>query len=98
MARHSPGLEGFHVKLVPEWPVVLRKAWSVRLQLIAAAFGAVELLVQLLTPYDPSGWFVAMAVLVNIAATIARIVAQPKLEVARQEAARDATESPPAAG
>lgn len=94
MARSAPQPKGFHVKLVPDWPLVLRKAWSVRLQLFAAALGAAELAVQLLTPYDPDGWFIAMAVSLNIAATIARIVAQPKLDTARQEAARDAASTP----
>lgn len=81
------------MKLVPEWQVVLRKAWSVRLQVVAAALGALELALNLLTPIQPSGWFIGLAVVVNIASTISRIVYQPKMEAARAAAA---AESPPA--
>ena len=66
------------MKLVPEWKLVARKAWSVRLALMAAGLGGLELLLQYLTPEHPSGRFIVLGVVVNIGAAMARIVAQPK--------------------
>ncbi|RZJ12084.1 MAG: hypothetical protein EOP39_04665 [Rubrivivax sp.] len=67
------------MRLIPDWRLVARKAWSIKLALIAAALGGLELLLQFLTPAQPSGRFIAAAVVVNICAALARVVAQPKL-------------------
>lgn len=73
--------------LIADWRVVLRKAWSIRLALLAAALGGLELLLQYIAPQRPDGAFIVLSVIVNVAAALARIVAQPKLEVARAAAA-----------
>lgn len=75
------------MNLIADWRLVLRRAWSVRLALLAAVLGGLELLLQYLAPARPDGLFIAVSVVVNIAAALARIVAQPKLEVARAAAA-----------
>lgn len=73
--------------LIPDWRLVLRRAYSVRLALLAAVLGGLELLLQFVAPERPDGAFIALSVAINIAAALARIVAQPKLEVARAAAA-----------
>lgn len=63
---------------LPEWRKLLRRAWSVRLMLISAALSAAEVTMQLLAPQMGGGFAIA-AGLVAMAATIARVMVQPKM-------------------
>lgn len=65
--------------LIPDWKEVLKKAWSIRLVLLAAGLGGLELLLQYITPDHPPKLFIIAGVCVNMAAAVARVVAQPKL-------------------
>lgn len=69
--------------LIQDWPRVLRRAWSIRLSLLAAAFTAAEVVVPLLgdvlLDVMPRGAFVLLAFAASIGATVARIVAQPEM-------------------
>ncbi len=66
-----------------DWRRVLRRAWSIRLSLLAAAFTAAEVVVPLfgdvLLNVMPRGAFVLLAFAASIGATVARIVAQPEM-------------------
>lgn len=70
--------------LVPNWRDVLRHAWSVRLQVISiilCSFEAVLPYLDGLVPLRP-GAFALLILVVNLASTAARIIAQrfgPKL-------------------
>jgi hypothetical protein len=66
------------VKRVSNWRAVLRRAWSVRLAVLAAVLSAVEFALPFVAPERPSGLFAGAAVLVSLAAAAARIVAQPR--------------------
>ncbi len=66
------------MKLVADWKQIARKAWSVRLALLAALLGAVEIAVQFLAATQPTPWFAMASALTSFAAAVARIVAQPK--------------------
>jgi hypothetical protein len=66
------------MRLVVDWPVLLRRAWSVRLAILSAGLSAVEFALPFLAPERPGGWFAGAAVLVSLAAAAARLVAQPK--------------------
>lgn len=66
------------MKLVPNWRHVLRRAWSIRLLLLAGLLSGVEVILPLtgeLFPIDP-GAFAALSGLTVAAAFVMRIVAQ----------------------
>lgn len=69
--------------LLHDWRRVLRRAWSIRFSLLAAAFTAAEVVVPLfgdvLLDVMPRGAFVLLAFAASIGATVARIVAQPEM-------------------
>ena len=69
--------------LLDDWWRVLRRAWSIRFSLLAAAFTAAEVVVPLfgdvLLDVMPRGVFVLLAFAASIGATVARIVAQPEM-------------------
>ena len=66
------------MRLVPHWRRVLARAWSVRLNLLAALLGGCEVAIQLVgyaLPIPPL-WLGGLAVALTLASTIARLVAQ----------------------
>ena len=71
------------ISLLDDWRNIVRRAWSIRLSLLAAAFAAAEVVVPLfgdvLLDVMPSGAFVLLAFAASIGATVARIVAQPEM-------------------
>lgn len=67
-----------HLMLLPEWKKILRKAWSVRLAIIAAALGGVEMALPLFSDAVPRHVFMSLSILTTVGAALARIVAQPK--------------------
>lgn len=66
--------------LIANWREVLRHAWSVRLNVIAALLGGAEMAVQLAGPALPIPPLMlgGLSFGVTVAAAIARFVAQPK--------------------
>lgn len=71
------------MKLVANWRRVVRKAWSVRLMLLAAFLSAVEVglgLTDARTLGLPEGAFAATSCLVTALAFVARFLAQPDME------------------
>lgn len=65
--------------LIWNWRQVLKRAWSIRLTLIASALGAAEFVVQVFMddPPMPRGTFAALGAAVSFSAAIARVVSQP---------------------
>jgi membrane protein YdbS with pleckstrin-like domain len=66
------------MRLIKDWARIARRAWSVRLALLSALLGAVEIGVQFLAASQPTPYFAMAAAFTSLAAAIARIVAQPK--------------------
>jgi hypothetical protein len=69
--------------LVANWRAVLRRAWSVRLMLVAAALSAAEVALPLIggvLPIPPLT-FAALSALTTAGALIARVVAQKDVEI-----------------
>lgn len=64
--------------LIDEWQWVLRRAWSMRLALLAALLSAAEVGVNILAPSFPTGRFAALAAVVSLAAAVARLCAQKR--------------------
>lgn len=65
--------------LHPDWKRILRKAWSVRLNLLAAFFGGLEVILPMIESSMPRGTFLVLSLALSCAAPIARVVAQPKM-------------------
>ena len=69
--------------LLDDWRKIARRAWSVRLSIVAAIFTAAEVVVPLfgdvLLDVMPRGAFVLLAFAASIGAAIARLVAQPEM-------------------
>ena len=64
------------MKLAPDWRRVLRRAWSIRLLLLAGGFSAAEVALPFLEPSIPPGIFAALSGLAAGGAFVARLVAQ----------------------
>ncbi|GIK34520.1 MAG: hypothetical protein BroJett010_10790 [Gammaproteobacteria bacterium] len=65
--------------LLDDWRRVARRAWSIRLSIVAAIFTAAEVVVPLFGDLLPRGLFVLLAFSASIGAAIARLVAQPEM-------------------
>lgn len=66
--------------MIPAWRVILRKAWSVRLNLLATLFLAMELIVPFLTNRVPPYLFVILALVSVIGSTWARVLIQKNMQ------------------
>ena len=66
------------MKLYPEWRRILRKAWSVRLGVLAGLFSAAEVVLPMFGDVIPRNTFAALSFVAVMGAVVARLVAQPK--------------------
>lgn len=64
------------MKLIPDWHKVLRKAWSIRLMLIAGALTTAEAIMPSLDGFLPDRALTIVSGLVIGAAFVARLIAQ----------------------
>jgi hypothetical protein len=64
------------MKLIDDWKHILRKAWSVRLMILAAALSGIEVALPFFAAEVPLGTFALASAVVTAAALIARVVAQ----------------------
>lgn len=67
------------MKLIDDAGRVWHKLWSVRLSLLAALLGAVDVALPFVAPSHRSVPFALLAAAVSLAAVLARLVTQPKL-------------------
>jgi len=67
------------LSLLDDWRKIARRAWSIRLSIVAAIFTAAEVVVPLFGDVLPRGAFVLLAFGASIGAAIARLVAQPEM-------------------
>ena len=67
-----------HWSLIPDWKLIWKRAWSVRLALLAALLSGIEVAVGVWATGNPP-IFAGIAFVASLGAGIARIVAQPKL-------------------
>ncbi len=65
--------------LLPDWTRIVRKAWSFRLAILAAALGGVEMALPLFSDAVPRHVFLGLSMLTTVGAAVARIVAQPRM-------------------
>ena len=64
--------------LLEDWKAILKKAWSVRLALIAAFFSGLQTILPLLDPGYKSVWFAVLSFFAAGGAIASRIIAQPE--------------------
>jgi hypothetical protein len=67
------------IVLLEDWRKIARRAWSIRLSIVAAVFTAAEVVVPLFGDALPRGAFVLLAFIASIGATVARLLAQPEV-------------------
>ena len=68
------------MKLTDNWRGILRKAWSIRLMVLAGVLSAVEVILPLFADAIPRGTFAALSGITVAAAFVARLVAQQDIE------------------
>lgn len=68
------------MRLLPNWRSVLRRAWSIRLIVLAGLLSGAEVALEFLDPtLLPTGLMAALSAVVTCAALVARLVAQNTL-------------------
>lgn len=68
-----------HFALLPDWPRILKQAWSIRLTLLAGGFSAAEVILPLFVDVLPRHLFIVLAFVAIVGAAVARLVAQPEM-------------------
>lgn len=64
------------MKLYDNWKSILRKAWSIRLMVLAGLFSGVEAVLPMFQEAFPKGLFAGLSALTVMAAFVSRLVAQ----------------------
>lgn len=67
------------MKLIDDFEVVARHAWSYKLAILAALLSGADVTMQALTSVMPSAWLSGAAGLVAAAAALSRFIYQPKV-------------------
>lgn len=67
------------MKLLPDWREILRKAWSIRLMILAGLLSGLEAIIPFFVDALPRGVFAVLSVLTISGAFVARLVAQKGL-------------------
>ena len=67
------------MKLVDDWKVILRKAWSMRFIAMTAALGGLEMALPLFSDAVPRNIFLGLSIVTSVAAAIFRLLYQPKM-------------------
>jgi hypothetical protein len=67
------------MKLVDEWKQVVRRAWSMRLMVLAAILSGAEIVIPMYADSLPRGLFAVLSMVSVTGAFVARILAQKGL-------------------
>ncbi|MGP4670635.1 DUF7940 domain-containing protein [Agrobacterium salinitolerans] len=70
--------------LIHNWRQVLKRAWSVRLIVLAAVLSGIEAMLPFIALPIPAGLFACLTLVVTAAAFVARILAQKEVGDADQ--------------
>jgi hypothetical protein len=70
---------------IEDWDKKFHKLWSIRLALLTAVFGALEVALPFFTGIVPPGTMAGLASFTAIGSAVARVIAQPKLNGAPTE-------------
>lgn len=64
------------MSLYPNWREILRRAWSIRLMIVAGLLSAAEIVLPLYADVFPRGAFAALSAAATAGGLVARLVAQ----------------------
>ncbi len=64
------------MNLLSNWPEILRRAWSIRLMVVAGLLSGIEVVLPLFADCCPRGLFAVLSMLTIAGAFVARLVAQ----------------------
>lgn len=67
------------MQLIPDWKEILKKAWSVRLILLAGLLSGVEVVLPMFSSSIPRGVFSALTFVTVSSALVARVMMQKSL-------------------
>jgi len=67
------------MRLIDDWRKVVKKAWSIRLMVLAAVLSGLETILPYFSDRIPVGVFAITSFIVTAFALLARIIAQPKM-------------------
>lgn len=67
------------MRLIDDWRWLLNKAWSIRLAIIGATLGAVEMALPLFSDSIPRGVFLGLSMFATVGGAVARLIDQPKM-------------------
>jgi hypothetical protein len=68
------------MKLYDNWKDIVRKAWSIRLMILAGILSGIEVILPLFVDVIARGTFAALSGITVAAAFVARLIAQKDLE------------------
>ena len=66
--------------LKPNWREIFRKAWSIRLGVLAGLFSGAEIVLPLFADAFPRNVFALLSMLTVMGAVVARLISQPKAD------------------
>ena len=69
------------MNLKPNWKDIFRKAWSIRLGVLAGMFSAAEVILPLFMHSMPRHIFAALSFVAVMGAVVARLISQPKADL-----------------
>ena len=65
------------MELLPDWKRIARRAWSIRLSIIAAMLSGAEVVLPLFIDVLPRNLFASLSFVAGVGAAVARVVSQP---------------------
>jgi hypothetical protein len=71
--------KGWGMRLVDDWKKVVKKAWSIRLMILAGILSGIEVVVPFFAESIPLNLFAGLSFLAVSCAFVARLVAQKEL-------------------
>lgn len=67
------------MRLLPEWRLLVKGAWSIRLVVLSTVFSGIEVILPLFVDSIPRNSFAVLSMLAAIGAGVARVIAQPRM-------------------
>lgn len=68
------------MRLISNWQQIIRKAWSIRLMIVAAVLSGIEVAIPFFSESLPRGLFSAVSAVTTGLAFVARLMAQQEIE------------------
>ena len=63
-----------------DWRYIINRAWSIRLMILSAVLGAVEISLPLFSELAPRNAFAVLSMLVAVSAAVVRVLNQPAMD------------------